>query len=72
LASLSSPAPAQDAPASAASGAASTYVIRGATVVPVSGPRIPNGTVVISSGTIAAVGANVQAPADATVVDGTG
>lgn len=71
-ASLSSPAPAQSAPAPAASGAASTYVIRGATVVPVSGPRIPNGTVVIANGTIAAVGANVQAPADATVVDGTG
>src|SRR5690606_29391154 len=39
---------------------------------PVSGPRIPNGTVVVTNGTIAAVGASVQAPADATVVDGTG
>jgi imidazolonepropionase-like amidohydrolase len=63
---------AQNAPAPAASGTAGTYVVRGATIVPVSGPRIPNGTVVISNGTIAAVGANVQAPAGATVIDGSG
>lgn len=63
---------AQTAAAPAASGSAGTYVIRGATIVPVSGARIPNGTVVIRNGTIAAVGANVQAPADATAIDGSG
>ena len=50
----------------------STYVIRGGTVVPVSGPQIPNGVVVISGGKIQSVGANVQAPQGATVVDATG
>jgi imidazolonepropionase-like amidohydrolase len=49
-----------------------TYVIRGGTVVPVVGARIPNGTVVISQGKIQAVGANVQAPQGATVIDATG
>ena len=49
-----------------------TYVIRGGTVVPVVGARIPNGTVVISGGRIQAVGANVQAPQGATVIDATG
>ena len=49
-----------------------TYVIRGGTVVPVVGGRIPNGTVVISGGKIQAVGANVQAPQGATVIDATG
>lgn len=64
---------AQDAAAERGSSpAAGTYVIRGATIVPVSGPRIPNGSVVMTNGTIVAVGANVQAPADATVVDGAG
>ena len=49
-----------------------TYVIRGGTVVPIVGGRIPNGTVVISGGKIQAVGANVQAPQGATVIDATG
>jgi len=48
-----------------------TYVIRGGTVVPVVGARIPNGAVVISGGKIQAVGANVQAPQGATVIDAT-
>ncbi len=55
-----------------AQAAGGTYVIRGGTVVPVVGARIPNGTVVISQGKIQAVGANVQAPQGATVVDATG
>jgi imidazolonepropionase-like amidohydrolase len=50
----------------------STYVIRGGTVVPVVGAQIPNGTVVIQNGKIQAVGANVQAPQGATVIDATG
>ena len=49
-----------------------TYVIRGGTVVPVVGANIPNGIVVISNGRIQAVGANVTAPAGATVIDATG
>jgi imidazolonepropionase-like amidohydrolase len=49
-----------------------TYVIRGGTVVPVVGAKIPNGTVVISGGKIQAVGANVQGPQGATVIDATG
>ena len=49
-----------------------TYIIRGGTVVPVVGAKIPNGSVVISGGRIQAVGANVQAPQGATVIDATG
>src|SRR3712207_2202847 len=45
------------------------YAIRGGTVHPVSGPAIPNGTVVIRGGLIDAVGANVTVPADATTID---
>jgi len=55
-----------------AQAAAGTYVIRGGTVVPVVGAKIPNGSVVISGGKIQAVGANVQAPQGATVIDATG
>jgi imidazolonepropionase-like amidohydrolase len=47
-------------------------VIRNATVVPVTGPRMPNAHVVIRDGRIAAVGADAAAPAGATVIDGTG
>lgn len=46
--------------------------IRGGTVLPVSGPAIPNGTVVLRGGKIVAVGANVQVPTGAEVVDATG
>ncbi len=48
------------------------YAITGATVVPVTGPIIPNGTVVIAGGKISAVGAGVAVPAGATVIDGKG
>ena len=46
--------------------------IRGGTVLPISGPAIPNGTVVIRGGKIIAVGANVSVPTGAEVVDATG
>jgi imidazolonepropionase-like amidohydrolase len=46
--------------------------IRNARIVPVSGPILAKGTVVIRDGLIEAVGENVQAPADAAVVDGEG
>ncbi len=49
-----------------------TFVIRGGTIVPVTGPRVPNGTVVIQDGRITAVGANAQAPAGATEINATG
>ncbi len=47
-------------------------VIRNATVIPVSGPRMQNASVVMQDGKIAAVGANVQVPAGAQVIDATG
>ncbi len=46
--------------------------IRGGTVLPIAGPAIPNGTVVIRGGKIVAVGANVAVPAGAEVVDAAG
>jgi imidazolonepropionase-like amidohydrolase len=49
----------------------STYAITNARIVPVSGPVIERGTIVIRDGLIAAVGATVQVPADARVIDGT-
>lgn len=49
-----------------------TYAITNAHIVPVAGPEIPRGTVVIRAGLIVAVGANVSAPTDARLIDGTG
>lgn len=49
-----------------------TYAITNARIVPVSGAVIERGTIVVRKGLIAAVGAQVQAPADARVIDGTG
>jgi imidazolonepropionase-like amidohydrolase len=49
-----------------------TYAITNARIVPVSGAVIERGTVVIRNGLIAAVGAQVSAPSDARVIDGTG
>jgi imidazolonepropionase-like amidohydrolase len=49
-----------------------TYAITNARIVTVSGPVIERGTVVIRNGLISAVGANLSAPADARVIDGTG
>src|SRR5262245_44166381 len=46
--------------------------IRNATIVTVTRGTINNGTIVMRDGKIAAVGANAQVPAGATVVDGTG
>jgi imidazolonepropionase-like amidohydrolase len=60
---------AQQAPATATPAA---YAIRNATIVPVTGPRITGGTIVLRGGRIEALGAQVAVPADARVVDGTG
>src|SRR5438045_9458893 len=49
-----------------------TIAIRNATIVPVSSVAIPNGTIVFSNGVITAIGASVNIPANATVIDGTG
>lgn len=49
-----------------------TYAITNARIVTVSGPTLDRGTVVIRNGLIAAVGANVNAPSDARIIDGNG
>lgn len=53
-------------------GKAGTFAIIGARIVPVSGPAIEVGTVVIKDGKIAAVGAGVAVPAGAERIDGKG
>jgi hypothetical protein len=49
-----------------------SFAIRGATVVPVSGPRIENATVIVSHGVITAVGKDVTFPQETWVIDGKG
>lgn len=49
-----------------------TTLIRNATVLTATGPTILNGSVLLQDGKIAAVGANLNAPADAVVIDATG
>jgi imidazolonepropionase-like amidohydrolase len=57
---------------SAAAAAETAIAIVGGRVVPVSGPPIERGTVVMQAGKIAAVGADVPVPEGATVVDASG
>lgn len=59
-------------PLAAQRNAPATYAITNAKLVPVSGPVIAKGTIVLRDGLIAAIGANVAVPADARIVDGTG
>ncbi|MEQ1605773.1 MAG: amidohydrolase family protein [Pyrinomonadaceae bacterium] len=54
------------------SGKAGTFAIVGARIVPVSGPAIESGTVIIQNGKIAAVGAGVAVPSGAERIDGKG
>src|SRR4030095_5501582 len=49
-----------------------TYIIRNAHIVPVSGPDIENGTIVVRDGKISAVGSNVTAPSGAQSIDAAG
>jgi hypothetical protein len=49
-----------------------SFAIRGATVVPVSGPRIENATVIVSQGVITAVGKDVTFPQETWIIDGKG
>ena len=53
-------------------GALSTYAITHARIVTLSGSPIEDGTLVIKDGKIAAVGANVEVPAGARVIEGKG
>src|SRR6267142_2888673 len=48
------------------------FAIRGAKVLPVSGPPMENATVVLSRGIITAVGKNVAIPPEAWIIDGKG
>jgi len=48
------------------------FAIRGAKVVPVSGPPVENATIVISRGLIAAIGKDVAVPPEGWVIDGKG
>ncbi len=47
-------------------------LIRNATIMTAAGQEIQGGSILLRDGRIVAVGASVQAPSDATVVDGTG
>src|SRR5690242_7835091 len=47
-------------------------LIRNATIMTATGQEIPNGAILFKEGRIVAVGAKVDAPADAVIVDGTG
>jgi imidazolonepropionase-like amidohydrolase len=49
-----------------------TFAIRGAKIVPVSGPPIESATVVIAKGVIVAVGKDVKVPENAWVIEGKG
>jgi imidazolonepropionase-like amidohydrolase len=59
-------------PAVAQGGEPQYFAIRGAKVVPVSGPPIEDATVVVARGVIFAVGKDVSIPADAWVIEGKG
>jgi imidazolonepropionase-like amidohydrolase len=48
------------------------YAIKGARIFPVAGAPIPSGTIVMRNGVIEAVGANVDAPKDARLIEGAG
>src|SRR5437868_12466497 len=49
-----------------------TTVIKNVTILTAAGPRITNGAILLRNGKIETVGASVNAPADATVIDGAG
>ena len=48
------------------------FAIKNAAVVPVSGPRLENATVIVSRGVISAIGKDATIPEEAWVIDGTG
>ncbi|MGV3719817.1 MAG: amidohydrolase, partial [Actinomycetota bacterium] len=52
--------------------APAVYAIRDARIVPVSGPTLERGTVVVRDGLIEAVGESISIPGDARIIDGKG
>lgn len=72
VALLAAPATAQLGSHNPEPGPRETVAIRGARIVPVSGPAIASGTIVIRDGVIAAIGTDVAVPAGARVIDGAG
>ena len=58
--------------ASVAAQPVAPVAIRNARIVPISGPAIDAGTILIAEGLIKAVGPRVEVPAEAVVIDGTG
>ena len=58
--------------AAAQGGEPQYFAIRGATVVPVSGPRVENTTIIISRGVIKAVSKDATIPDEAWVIEGKG
>src|SRR5882757_2493555 len=60
------------ASADAQGGEPQYFAIRGATVVPVSGPRLENATVIVSRGVIKAVSKDATIPDEAWVIEGKG
>jgi len=60
------------ASADAQGGEPQYFAIRGATVVPVSGPRMENATVIVSRGVIKAVSKDATIPDEAWVIEGKG
>jgi imidazolonepropionase-like amidohydrolase len=60
------------AAAALAAPAAETYAVRDARIVPVTGPVIERGNIVIQDGRITAVGPRVRIPREARVIDGRG
>lgn len=47
-------------------------IIKGARIIPVSGPEIENGSILIENGKIVDVGKEIDTPYDARIIDGTG
>ncbi len=58
--------------ATALAARAESVLIRNATVLTVTKGTVQNGNVLIQDGKIAAIGKNISAPSDATIVDATG
>ena len=51
-----------------AAGAADVILIKNGTIVPVTGPAIQGGSLLIENGKIARIGKNIAAPAGATII----
>jgi imidazolonepropionase-like amidohydrolase len=65
---LAAPAGAQEKPRAKSHTAGTTYAIRGVKILPLAGPAIEKGNIVIRDGRIVAIGADAAIPADAEVL----